>query len=292
LGWLLAILIIVGAGVFAFIFREQLPAPLNTLLGDLEELSSGSLFSGFKNGAVQPSASQSEPAASAETPGADPAELPVRGDLVDAEISSSLPEPENAGELAPDAAAVEEAALTQADIEDPLSNPALPEPYSAVETDNDLSGLSAADAAGAARSMQAASEPDSAADVLEEAAAVEPPAVSVYRIDFDFDSTALSTDAKSQLDQVARIMSSRGDSMAVITGYADQRGQSEYNLQLSGWRAQSVASYLVDEGVARDRLQVEGRGVYTAEGSDVSAGSVGGESQRFVEIVLSTPGPE
>ena len=140
--------------------------------------------------------------------------------------------------------------------------------------------------------MQAASEPDSAADVLEEAAAVEPPAVSVYRIDFDFDSTALSTDAKSQLDQVARIMSSRGDSMAVITGDADQRGQREYNLQLSSWRAQSVASYLVDEGVARARLQVEGRGVYTAEGSDVSAGSVGGESQRFVEIVLSTPGPE
>ena len=53
-----------------------------------------------------------------------------------------------------------------------------------------------------------------------------------------------------------------------------------------------MARYLVDDCEARDRLQGEGRGVYTAEGSDVSVGSVGGESQRFVEIVLSTPGPE
>jgi outer membrane protein OmpA-like peptidoglycan-associated protein len=293
LWWLLAILLIVGAGVLAVIYREELPAPLDTLLGDIEEFSSGSLLSGFGNEARQPPVSQPETAASTEKPGAYAAELPVRSDLADPEFSSSLAEPQNSDARSPDIATVEEAALTEADPEDPLQAPATSAQQSTVETDADLSaGLSPAEQIAASGSMQAVSDSDSATDVSEQAATIEQPVVSVYRIEFDFDSTALSTDSKFQLDRVAEIMSSRGNSTAVITGYADQRGQSEYNLQLSGWRAQSVASYLVDEGVARDRLQVEGRGVYTSEGSELSDAAAGGESQRFVEIVLSTPVPD
>lgn len=46
----------------------------------------------------------------------------------------------------------------------------------------------------------------------------------------------------------------------VIEGHTDSVGNRDYNIDLSRRRAQSVADYLVSQGVARDRLDIRGYG--------------------------------
>ena len=45
-----------------------------------------------------------------------------------------------------------------------------------------------------------------------------------------------------------------------IEGHADERGTREYNLALGQRRAESVASYLIANGVNRNRLTVKSYG--------------------------------
>ena len=42
-----------------------------------------------------------------------------------------------------------------------------------------------------------------------------------------------------------------------IEGHADERGTREYNLALGQRRAESVANYLISNGVKRNRLSVK-----------------------------------
>jgi len=46
----------------------------------------------------------------------------------------------------------------------------------------------------------------------------------------------------------------------VIEGHTDAKGTEAYNLDLSNRRAQSVANYLVSQGVSTDRLESKGLG--------------------------------
>ena len=60
-----------------------------------------------------------------------------------------------------------------------------------------------------------------------------------------------------------------------VTGYADERGDRDYNLALSRRRAEAVAQYLVASGIDAGQLSVEGRGIYThvdESGSNLAAG--------------------
>ncbi len=82
-------------------------------------------------------------------------------------------------------------------------------------------------------------------------------------ITFETNSSALTVNAKRQLDVVATAM--KTDKLAsyrfTVEGHADPRGAPEVNLVLSQDRAQSVRSYLVDaHSIQADRLLAEGRG--------------------------------
>ncbi len=58
---------------------------------------------------------------------------------------------------------------------------------------------------------------------------------------------------------VARLRQSTQD-LVEITGYSDRHGKAAYNLDLSRRRANAVADYLVQHGIPRERLRIEGRG--------------------------------
>lgn len=78
-------------------------------------------------------------------------------------------------------------------------------------------------------------------------------APDVGTIYFEFDSTALSSDARAALERLATWMSGRSTRLT-IEGHADEQGTTEYNIALGQRRAEVIAEYLARLGVARGRL--------------------------------------
>lgn len=78
----------------------------------------------------------------------------------------------------------------------------------------------------------------------------------LYTINFDYDKSALTADAKSKLKQNADWIKSNGSLTVQIEGHCDSRGTIEYNLALGERRAQAVRSYLIGLGVPAGRLNI------------------------------------
>ncbi len=78
---------------------------------------------------------------------------------------------------------------------------------------------------------------------------------------FAYDSDRLEPVGVAMLHEVARELAARPDiALLSIQGYADRRGSAEYNRALSQKRAERVLAWLVEHGVAPERLQVEAEG--------------------------------
>jgi OOP family OmpA-OmpF porin len=78
---------------------------------------------------------------------------------------------------------------------------------------------------------------------------------------FAFDSAALRPEAEAELDRAADVLAPRDDIVVIeVAGHTDSIGTEAYNQDLSERRAQSVADYLAERGVDRDRMQVVGYG--------------------------------
>jgi len=92
--------------------------------------------------------------------------------------------------------------------------------------------------------------------VMEEKKAPEaaPEVTSLDTAYFDFDKYNLKPDAREALKKDADWLSKNPDKKAVIEGNCDERGTVEYNLALGQRRADSAAKYLIDMGIAKDRI--------------------------------------
>ena len=77
---------------------------------------------------------------------------------------------------------------------------------------------------------------------------------------FDTNSTALGPGARDRLNQVADILNRYPRTRVVIEGHTDSVGSESYNLRLSERRAESVADYLISQGVERFRITTIGYG--------------------------------
>ena len=71
---------------------------------------------------------------------------------------------------------------------------------------------------------------------------------------FDYDQSNLTAKSIQALKGVSDLMKRNQKITISIEGHADERGTREYNLALGQRRAESVASYLVSNGVSRNRL--------------------------------------
>ena len=69
------------------------------------------------------------------------------------------------------------------------------------------------------------------------------------RVIFDFDSSALSADAKSTLGAQAAFLKQNPAVRITIEGHCDERGTREYNLALGDRRAAAARDYLVAQGI-------------------------------------------
>ena len=102
---------------------------------------------------------------------------------------------------------------------------------------------------------------------------------------FAFDSAALSPQAKEALGALAKCFvdgPAKGKGMRLV-GYADPRGEIEYNFGLGQQRAGKVAEFIGAKGVASDKLETSSRGETEATGTD----EAGWARDRKVEIFLA-----
>ena len=77
---------------------------------------------------------------------------------------------------------------------------------------------------------------------------------------FDLDSSQIRDDAKPDLQKDADWMKRWTSTKVTIEGHCDNRGTPEYNLALGSRRAAAVKDYLVNLGIAVDRIQTVSKG--------------------------------
>ncbi|MDZ7695691.1 MAG: OmpA family protein [Deltaproteobacteria bacterium] len=78
---------------------------------------------------------------------------------------------------------------------------------------------------------------------------------------FDFDSYTIKPQFYHLLNEVAVVFEKNPDLRVRIEGYTDNVGPAAYNMKLSLKRAKAVMNYLMEKGVAKDRLSAEGYGL-------------------------------
>lgn len=72
---------------------------------------------------------------------------------------------------------------------------------------------------------------------------------------FGYDSADLDDGARAVLDRNAKLLREHPEWRVTIEGHCDERGTIEYNVALGERRASVARAYLVDAGVAADRVQ-------------------------------------
>ena len=106
--------------------------------------------------------------------------------------------------------------------------------------------------AAAAAAARAAAEAEARARAAVDAAK----AAFATAIYFDLDKSELSTEARALLDAKLPLLRTNANVRIRIAGHADDRGSDEYNVALGQRRAASAKRYLVDQGLAADRIDV------------------------------------
>lgn len=79
-------------------------------------------------------------------------------------------------------------------------------------------------------------------------------------VGFEESLTVLRSSAKPVLDRVISLADNCRDSTISITGHTDSSGNEAWNIQLSLARANAVADYVAQRGIARERLIMIGAG--------------------------------
>ncbi len=77
---------------------------------------------------------------------------------------------------------------------------------------------------------------------------------------FDFDKYDIRYDAEVELQKVLAVMNKYPTITIDVRSHTDCRGPAAYNEKLSENRAQSTRQYLIDKGIAADRLTAKGYG--------------------------------
>ena len=85
-------------------------------------------------------------------------------------------------------------------------------------------------------------------------------AITLRDVYFDTDSDELQPRSFRELDKLVGLMQRYADVRVRIVGHTDNEGTPDYNEDLSHRRAATVVRYCEDHGIARARLDSEGRG--------------------------------
>ncbi|WP_395090621.1 OmpA family protein [Vaginella massiliensis] len=105
------------------------------------------------------------------------------------------------------------------------------------------------------------------------------------RVTFEYNSSALTSVAKSNLDKLVKVFKEYPDTDLMVVGHTDNVGSQSYNLPLSEKRAKSVVDYLKTKGISASRLQYKGVGL--SEPIADNSTKAGQAQNRRVEIAIT-----
>lgn len=77
---------------------------------------------------------------------------------------------------------------------------------------------------------------------------------------FGFDQSALSSDAKTNLDKLVTVLNAYPDTDIEVQGHTDSKGTEAYNQSLSERRAKAVSDYILTKGITAERVTPKGFG--------------------------------
>ncbi|WP_447950883.1 sodium-translocating pyrophosphatase [Chryseobacterium koreense] len=83
---------------------------------------------------------------------------------------------------------------------------------------------------------------------------------TIENLYFQTGSEKLKMGSEAQLDNIAKLLTAYPNLKLKLGGYTDNTGNSESNKTLSNLRAQSAKLYLMNLGIAADRIEAEGYG--------------------------------
>ncbi len=101
---------------------------------------------------------------------------------------------------------------------------------------------------------------------------------------FELNKSDLKAGSARNLLPLADVLKERTDQTVIIEGHTDSTGTHAYNMTLSEARAQSVAQYLMAQGVDRNRLTIKGLGPDFPVADNAS--NEGRQRNRRVEVIL------
>ena len=104
-------------------------------------------------------------------------------------------------------------------------------------------------------------------------------------VNFPKNSTTLTDESKTQLNDLVKIMKAYPKFDLKINGYTDSRGDEGENLKLSSGRAASVKAYLSAHDIYGERMKTEGLGKVKPVASNET--DEGRAKNRRIEVIIT-----
>ncbi len=108
--------------------------------------------------------------------------------------------------------------------------------------------------------------------------------VVLNNVFFDFDKAVVKEESFPELNRVVKLLGDKNKLQIEIAGHTDSTGPEQYNVDLSKRRAKAVEQYLLDKGIAANRLSVK----YFGETAPVASNDTrdGRRKNRRVEFKI------
>jgi OOP family OmpA-OmpF porin len=113
--------------------------------------------------------------------------------------------------------------------------------------------------------------------------------ITLEGVTFEYNSATLKPESRSSLDAVATDLKKYPRLKLELQGHTDSKGPDAYNLKLSQQRADSVRTYLLDQGVPAGALVAKGYGE-TQPIADNKTDEGRALNRRVVMYVIDNPG--
>jgi outer membrane protein OmpA-like peptidoglycan-associated protein len=82
----------------------------------------------------------------------------------------------------------------------------------------------------------------------------------IENIFYDFDKATLRPESSVALDSLVDLLNQNANITIELSAHTDYKGSDQYNERLSQQRAESVVRYLIEHGIAAERLTPKGYG--------------------------------